>query len=777
MISAIAAMSLLVTAAPAARADTFERSYGLRPGAVIIDGGGEAAFREAMRAVEDSGARGIISFSRSLIFARFPLDFSRIDLAGVDARLALSADDLDPASTDLVTLRIARGLFESRRILQRTPPAPPAPFDDVLLRVPPEIAERTQVEGPRRGAPSSMIDRAIDQNSEFLIGRVFVNVILPESIEGGERAEDWTEQEIADMLMDVHLGLDQYLQASHWVELGFHVECPEAHRKVPVQYGDIHDPILGSMGTDWMWVLETMEYLGVDPDRYGSVLEMVHRYNESKRQESGFDWVFTAFVVDASLNECWQGPGGNYVAYSYLGGPYIVVPYPACRFGAGIHFGHVFIHEMSHTFWALDEYASAEASCNQRSGYLNYRNGNSYYNNCGEGMPCIMNNANLEEPLPICRYTMGQVGLADDNVNSIADLYEVYPQVEFPFSGMISDTTYNGEVFINVHIWNEARESQNYAIPAQRRISYAPKLVKGQMRINNGLWDDVEPAGGSWDSADETIGMIMADGVGPQESGRLEPGDNWIHFRFENMVGLSARDSMKVTYIGIRYYENSLIVDPGVIEVKWKTAEQVFGARFDIYRRDVTARMPMEMLATVEGEDFYESSGTRRVYRYRDETIVAGHEYVYRIAGVMEVDTGEGTEEMVYSSRDMTETAVIPVAGNLVSTLVPNPTDSRGTKFSIRVPRSYRDVTGGSVSGIYPAPSLIEIKTPVEVEVYDVAGRKIRDIYSMSVYGGDDITLQWDGSDSNGSSVAPGVYFLRVRAGGSEQVRKVVIIR
>lgn len=745
-----------------AAADAFER-YGLRPAALIITGQDEETFERVLRRAEELGARGLLAMPPSLVFARFPAGTGAGDFADLGVRFAAAADEIDPFSTDIVTLRSARALLESERILREAPVPPAEPFEDLLLRVPPEIVERTKVPGPRQGSPSQIVERAIDQNSEFLMGSVLINVVLPESDAG---IEWWTDQEIAELLTDINLGLNQYVQQTHWVSLSFIVNCPPHHRRVPVSI----EPIEGNWNSDWRWITDAMRALDVDPG-YGGSLGMTHAYNNRTRIQRGTDWVFTAYIADASENECWLPlpDGSQYVAYAYLGGPYIVVPYPACRFGAGIGFAHVFIHEMSHIFWALDEYASAGQSCNATSGYLNYRNGNSYYGGftgipCGEGLPCIMNNAALTAPLPICKFTMGQVGLGDDNGNSIPDLYEIPPRIDLLKSPSQGDTTYDGSYLLIGRFRNEALPNMNPYIDASRRVSYAPKLVAGWMRINNGFWTAFVPSAGAWDGSEAELGTIINEGI--------DPGDNWIHFRVRNMVGLEARDSTRVIFIGIKFYENSASVETGAIRLSWKTAKQVFGAVFDVRREDLTGGGPELVLATIDGNAPVEEGATRKVFMYLDETVEPGHEYRYRIVGRM-----LGRE---YSSRAMVRIATIPFAGRLLSPLAPNPIDQRGTRFSIRVPKSYHDPSGAAPAtsrGIWMAPALQEIKTPVEVDVFDVTGRKVRGIYSLSIFGGEDLTLDWDGFDDGGRAVAAGVYFIRVRAGSMQEVRKAVILR
>jgi hypothetical protein len=231
-----------------------------------------------------------------------------------------------------------------------------------------------------------------------------------------------------------------------------------------------------------------------------------------------------------------------------------------------------------------------------------------------------------------------------------------------------------------------------------------------------------------------------------------------------------------VYFVGIRYYITSAMADAESIEIRWQTATEIFGADFDVFRQDVTARTPRERIASVDGDSPYEEIGGRKRYRYLDETVLPGHRYRYQVVGSINAVINSVPQTFTYESNEMTETAIVPLAGEFVSNAIPNPTDDRGTTFSIDVPRSYFDPSGTESRDIMRAPSA-EVKTDVVVSVYDVAGRLVREVYNLGVFGGQVITLSWDGLDDNGSPVASGVYFMKVNAGQQEQVRKVVIIR
>jgi spore coat protein A len=64
----------------------------------------------------------------------------------------------------------------------------------------------------------------------------------------------------------------------------------------------------------------------------------------------------------------------------------------------------------------------------------------------------------------------------------------------------------------------------------------------------------------------------------------------------------------------------------------------------------------------------------------------------------------------------------------------------------------------------------------VELSVYNLAGQKVRTI-TNSVYGAGEHVVGWDGKDALGNSVSSGVYFYKLNAGVSTQVKKMVLLR
>lgn len=66
--------------------------------------------------------------------------------------------------------------------------------------------------------------------------------------------------------------------------------------------------------------------------------------------------------------------------------------------------------------------------------------------------------------------------------------------------------------------------------------------------------------------------------------------------------------------------------------------------------------------------------------------------------------------------------------------------------------------------------------TRMQVGVYDVAGRSVRDLIDADVAAGQHL-VSWDGRCEKGSRVSNGVYFVRMRVGSGEEQRKVIVLR
>jgi flagellar hook assembly protein FlgD len=65
----------------------------------------------------------------------------------------------------------------------------------------------------------------------------------------------------------------------------------------------------------------------------------------------------------------------------------------------------------------------------------------------------------------------------------------------------------------------------------------------------------------------------------------------------------------------------------------------------------------------------------------------------------------------------------------------------------------------------------------VRLGLFDLQGRKVRDLESSTSAGAGRHVVEWDGRGANGDRLRAGIYFLWLDAGGTRQMRRVVVTR
>ena len=71
----------------------------------------------------------------------------------------------------------------------------------------------------------------------------------------------------------------------------------------------------------------------------------------------------------------------------------------------------------------------------------------------------------------------------------------------------------------------------------------------------------------------------------------------------------------------------------------------------------------------------------------------------------------------------------------------------------------------------------LERPSVVGLRIVDVSGRLVRTIVRGALRGAGAHRLDWNGCDDAGRRAAPGVYFVRLDAGGAGTARPVTIVR
>ncbi len=328
--------------------------------------------------------------------------------------------------------------------------------------------------------------------SEFMLGTVALGVFLPES-DGSidPNLEDWTQTEQDEVTSEVISGLNWYVTKANWRDLTFYTVF---HYSVQIGY----EPISRPSTDESRWIPACLEAIGYVPATYPGTM---YAYANDLRDSLGTDWAVLSFIVDSSNDSDDKFEDGRF-AYSNLGGPKFVMTYGNDGWGIA-NMDAVLAHEISHSFYALDEYYEAGVGCTARSGYLNAENQNSEYPNGPGGCEinaifCIMRSKQLSVAR-VCYYTKGHIGWWDSDDDSIPDILDTCPEtILYEYSPDPCSTftpTYAGSCWV-VKLDNQNPYGTGHDITLNRidRVEY---------RVDAGAWHEALPNDGAWDEGRE----------------------------------------------------------------------------------------------------------------------------------------------------------------------------------------------------------------------------------------------------------------------------------
>jgi len=185
------------------------------------------------------------------------------------------------------------------------------------------------------------------QTSSFMVGKVAVGVVLPESSGG---TEDWTPERQSDVLSRIVSGLDWWVQkggsAAH---LTFYYE---PRFGVPTQY----EPIaMQGAADEETWVSDIFRGMGYTSGF--TRFDRARAYDAYLRRTYHTDWAFALIVVD-SLNDADGQFADGHFAWAYVMGPYAVMTYDNDGYSIS-RMSVVATHETGHVFGAAARSSSA----------------------------------------------------------------------------------------------------------------------------------------------------------------------------------------------------------------------------------------------------------------------------------------------------------------------------------------------------------------------------------------------------------------------------------
>ena len=316
------------------------------------------------------------------------------------------------------------------------------------------------------------------ETSEYLIGSVAVGIILPES-DGGidSSTEQWTSSEESNIVGKIQHALNWW--ASQNPSAGVSLRL-DVHFDVLTKYEPIRRP-----RTDQnLWISDCMLYIGYSGTYY---FTQVRDYVNALRTRLNTKWAFAIFVVDSSSDSDGKFADNSF-AYSYLGGPFLVMTYDNDGWGID-KMDLVTAHEIGHIFYATDEYDGVTES----SGYLNVAD--------VEGSGGIMdgNGANWF----LSSGTRGQVGWQDSDGDGLQDIVDTFPDTIFeiysPNPTYYQTITFTGSATENPYPNMNPKGGKDVTINT---------IAKVEWSIDSSTWFEATPIDGTFDEAVEDFTFI-----------------------------------------------------------------------------------------------------------------------------------------------------------------------------------------------------------------------------------------------------------------------------
>jgi hypothetical protein len=332
-----------------------------------------------------------------------------------------------------------------------------------------------------------------------MIGDVAVTVIFPESSGSIDlQTETWSSGRRDTCVNEIRAGLTWWEGREPGANLHFNLYT----------YGSRstgYEPIGRPSTDDDLWIGEILTGLGFTSDTW---LDQVAALNSYVRDYYHTDWAYTIFVAD-SYNDSDGKFTDGWSAYSYLGGPYLVMTYDNDGWGIA-NMDYAAAHETGHIFWATDEYDGSP----EYSGYLNVRD--------SDGASCVMNS----NYWTVCTATKGQIGWRDTDSDSILDPVDTLP--DSALQPYLPNPT-NGNVLTYYGTVGDVPLPNNNPKYWSSGVAVSLNTIQAvQYRIDNGSWYDASSVDGAFDERGEEFTFTTPP---------LPDGSHLVQTRAQNSAG------------------------------------------------------------------------------------------------------------------------------------------------------------------------------------------------------------------------------------------------
>ncbi len=358
--------------------------------------------------------------------------------------------------------------------------------------------------------------------SELMVGRVGIGIFFPES-DGSVDVDryDWTPALRDSVVRSAVRGFLKWsnFAAARNIPLSFHLEI---HPSLPTRY----EPISRPVSQEELWVEDVLRpVLGYRGDAFAMAEEAAN----GVRARLGTQWGGLVFAVQNDSSSVGSFPDGL-IAHARLGGPWFVIPVNNLRTTSAT-LDYYMEHEVTHLFWALDEYPANNAwwSCNITTGYFEQPNWNSsipFPGYCFWDQRCLMRG---NYPDSLCEFTAKQVGWVDLDQTSAYDLFETRPAV-------VPDSS-RFRIVTGRSIWLRAKASET-ALPNRNPYRFysgdsisVSTIDSVFYRVDGAAWNSFPPLDGVFDEGEEMVEIT----INP-----LPIGNHTVEWQAKNRNGRSA---------------------------------------------------------------------------------------------------------------------------------------------------------------------------------------------------------------------------------------------
>ena len=385
--------------------------------------------------------------------------------------------------------------------------------DDVLFF--PEYLRKDNIGGPAESPDGAdFYDIA-----EFMVGKVSIAIILPESKGGYDAStEDWDVARETQVVSEIQSGMNWwYEQAkSRGIDLTFSYNTYFGRQDIKARttYEPINRTSFTGTADQGLWINQIMNNYGYNSDDYFyNTLSFVN----NMIAEDKSDWGFIIFVADSKNDADGKFLDGKF-AYSYYGGPFMMTTYDNDVYGIN-NMESIVAHEMGHIFYALDQYYSARQDCSKSAGYLGITNQNSEYSleggNCAINEPSIMRGGVYPyQQNRLDKYAAEQIGWKDSDGDNVIDILDVLPVISVTSREENSNGTYTikGKAMVgrakNINPYTDSVHNYYNLNPNDTTIN---KISNVWYKVDNDSWQEAKALDGKFNFGEENFTFTISD--------------------------------------------------------------------------------------------------------------------------------------------------------------------------------------------------------------------------------------------------------------------------